>query len=340
MRPSSRIPGPPGRCPSRRAGLAPWRPGRRWGRRNPRKEKGAHSRVRRFLLCAALAALTLICCTSEPVRFFIAKLDNQAKARALVDEGIQEYQTLLLRRGDLDKVAEVREFFVMALRTTLRTSSPPATAPSWTISERPGSPRPWRRRKRTWAGRKGRKMTTMPCFWPFKLPAGSTPGMPPRTDWRGKRKRYASGSSRKILPGREPPLRKPSRRRLPRARKRRMPMPGRANEGSFPWDPQNASAAGQLNALKVSLDQAAVRHASLVGRLIANAEFETARGEVSLLAAANRRVDGILGARLAAALYALDYESAARFLRASRTSWLMRKSTRPSACCGPTKPSL
>jgi len=60
----------------------------------------------------ALAALALAGCatTSAPDGFLLAKLDNAAKARALVEEGINQYQAQLIRKGDLGIFDEVRVF--------------------------------------------------------------------------------------------------------------------------------------------------------------------------------------------------------------------------------------
>jgi hypothetical protein len=74
-----------------------------------------------ILLC--LSILAAVGCASSPRtatgaddKFLLARLDDQAKSKALTDQGIEEYQIQLVRKEDFSKVESIREFFAVALR--------------------------------------------------------------------------------------------------------------------------------------------------------------------------------------------------------------------------------
>ena len=76
----------------------------------------ARHATRTLSLSFLFAVIGLLGCVSAQDSFLLSNLDGEAKARALVEEGAQQYQLQLVRHGDLSKVAAVREYFTMALR--------------------------------------------------------------------------------------------------------------------------------------------------------------------------------------------------------------------------------
>jgi hypothetical protein len=76
------------------------------------------------LLPAALLAATLLsaalllsgCAGLSDALFLLRRLDDPAKARALTEQGVAGYQLYLVKRGEYDRLAEVRSFFEVALR--------------------------------------------------------------------------------------------------------------------------------------------------------------------------------------------------------------------------------
>ena len=56
-------------------------------------------------------------CTSTSTNdsFLLKSLDDQSKAQALTNEGIQEYDLHLNHRQDLDQIPRIRQFFTVAL---------------------------------------------------------------------------------------------------------------------------------------------------------------------------------------------------------------------------------
>jgi hypothetical protein len=70
-----------------------------------------------------VSALAVIGCASSPRAatasdedFLLARLDDQAKSKALTDQGIEEYQIQLVRKEDFSKAETIREYFAVALR--------------------------------------------------------------------------------------------------------------------------------------------------------------------------------------------------------------------------------
>jgi hypothetical protein len=72
--------------------------------------------MKRFLLLACLVAGGLLACTSTNDAFLIKSLDDQSKSRALTEAGVEEYDIHLVRQAEYGRIAEIRNYFVVALK--------------------------------------------------------------------------------------------------------------------------------------------------------------------------------------------------------------------------------
>jgi hypothetical protein len=72
--------------------------------------------MKRLVLLACLVAAALLACTSTNDSFLIKSLDDQAKSRALTEAGVEEYEIHLMHQAEYDKVADIRNYFVVALK--------------------------------------------------------------------------------------------------------------------------------------------------------------------------------------------------------------------------------
>jgi hypothetical protein len=74
--------------------------------------------TRASLLSVVLFSCLLVagCATVDDDTFLLRSLDGPSKARALTAEGVQQYELHLVRRAEYDRIAEIREYFVVALR--------------------------------------------------------------------------------------------------------------------------------------------------------------------------------------------------------------------------------
>ncbi len=72
--------------------------------------------MERLTLLACLAAAVFVGCTSTNDSFLLQKLDDQSKSRALTQAGVEEYEIHLMRQAEYDRIADIRNYFVVALR--------------------------------------------------------------------------------------------------------------------------------------------------------------------------------------------------------------------------------
>ncbi len=68
------------------------------------------------IIITALIALLVGCSSLGDNRFLLKNLDEKAKAKALIDAGIVQYQVRLVRKAEYAATDEIKEYFVVALR--------------------------------------------------------------------------------------------------------------------------------------------------------------------------------------------------------------------------------
>lgn len=73
-------------------------------------------KVRVSLALALVAALVVGCASTGDDGFLVKNLDDANKAIALTSQGVAAYNNYLVQKGAYDKAAEVKEYFVVALR--------------------------------------------------------------------------------------------------------------------------------------------------------------------------------------------------------------------------------
>ena len=73
--------------------------------------------MRKILLLVVSISFLVLSCTSTSTNdaFLLKSLDDQSKAQALTNEGIQEYDLHLAHRAQFDQIPRVRQFFSVAL---------------------------------------------------------------------------------------------------------------------------------------------------------------------------------------------------------------------------------
>jgi hypothetical protein len=263
------------------------------------------SSLRAFL--ATLAVLALFGCASAQDTFLLTKLDNQAKARALVDEGIAQYQAQLIRRGDLGQVAAVREYFAMALRYDPQNllaaryrdlvDNFRAAQFSQALKQAQGYFAQERRAEDVNYAMLAAIQTAL------RLEPSDAAALRLAQQTESLRQALIAKLLAKAWTSVGKAAQAPS-------------AADRENAEVDAWqtfdrvlliDPHNAAATAQMASLKEALEKAAVSRAAQVHKLVLAGKFDEARDQVAGLSVLNRKVDGILEARVAAALYELDY---------------------------------
>ncbi len=264
--------------------------------------------IRALLALAAFTALALAGCASVQDNFLLTKLDNQAKARALVEEGVAQYQAQLIRKGDLSKVASIREYFTMALRfdpqnllaaryrdlvdnyRAVQLSQALKEAQSYFAKQR-------RAEEEDFA-------MCVAIQTALRLDPNNAAAAKLARDTESLRQTLIA----KLLSKAWTSLGKAAQ------------APGAADRESADIDayqgfdkvllidPRNSTATAQIASLKDSLGRAAAAHVRAVKKLIAAGQFEAARDQIAALSATSRKVDGILDVQVASARYLLDYQ--------------------------------
>ncbi len=73
--------------------------------------------MKRLSFLAFLAALLFLGCTSlSDSLFVVQKLDDQSKSRALTEAGVEKYEICVVRQAEYDRIPEIRNYFIVALR--------------------------------------------------------------------------------------------------------------------------------------------------------------------------------------------------------------------------------
>jgi hypothetical protein len=69
----------------------------------------------KFLVFVVAVLLLVFSCTSANDAFLIKALDDQSKAQALTNQGVQEYELHLAHRQDFNLIPQIRQYFSVAL---------------------------------------------------------------------------------------------------------------------------------------------------------------------------------------------------------------------------------
>jgi hypothetical protein len=71
--------------------------------------------MRKILLVLVCVSFFVLGCVNTNDAFLLKSLDDQAKAQALTNEGIQEYDLHLTHRQEIDLIPRIRQYFTVAL---------------------------------------------------------------------------------------------------------------------------------------------------------------------------------------------------------------------------------
>ncbi len=258
-------------------------------------------------LLAALAALALFGCASAQDTFLLTKLDNQAKARALVDEGIAQYQAQLIRRGDLSQVASVREYFTMALRydpqdlLAVRYRDLVDNFRAGQFSQA------MKQAQGYYAQERRSEDVNYAMLVAIQTALRLEPSSPAATRLAQQTESLRQTMIAQLLAKGLTSVGKAAQAPSATDRENADVDAWQSFDRVLLIDPKNATATAQMASLRQDLGKAAVSRAARIHTLVLAGQFDTARDQVAELSVLNRKVDGILEARVAAALYELDY---------------------------------
>jgi len=224
-----------------------------------------------------------------------------------VEEGINQYQAQLIRKGDLGQVAPVREYFTMALRFD---SQNVLAARYRDLVDNFRAAQLSQALKQAQAGyaveRRSEDVT-------YSMLAAIQTAL--RLD-------PANATANRLARDTEPLRQSVIARQLAKGQAsmgkatQAASETDRENADVEAWqtfaavlliDPKNSTATDQMASLRRQMDATTAARAAPIRKLIAAGQFDAARDRVAELSVLNRRVGGILDTRIAALLYELNY---------------------------------
>jgi hypothetical protein len=274
--------------------------------------------MRRYVLIGvAIPFLFILGCatasTSSADTYLIRTLDDQAKAKALTDEGIEKYQLWLVQREDYTKIGEVRQCFTFAL------SYDPDNVLATQYRNLVDNFKTTRLRQTTkdaaslMAKPKRKEDEDLKMCLAVQAAVRLDPANPTvvklakdtsqvkdrlvatyQTRIKASLDKIASGGTQEILE----PLYIDAYQTASKA---------------MLIDPQNTSLANMKKSLSGELGKIFTRHADTVNKLIAAWKFDNAKTEINFLSDLNKKLAGAYDAKVRAAVYSLNFQWARSF---------------------------
>jgi hypothetical protein len=265
-------------------------------------------RIRTILFSSAVACLFLVGCVSTSDDFLLRSLDDQAKAKALVDQGIAEYQLQLVKREDYTKIAVVRQYFVVAL------SYDPDNLLANQYRDLVDNFKTTRLRDKlkeanTYLAKVNRKedenyAMCLAVQAVYRIDPSNAAVVKLVNDTAPMRQTLAST----YLSRARASLAKMTTT-TPVATQDALYLDAFQNITKLvAIDPQNSDAKALLSTLKIELGKIFTRHSDTLRTLIAAAKFDNGKTEVAYLTDINRKLGGTFDAQLKTAGYSLYYQ--------------------------------
>jgi len=260
------------------------------------------------MILAALALLSLFACASAPDNFLLTRLDGQAKARALVDEGAQQYRLQLLGRGDLSKVASVREYFTMALRFDPQSILAARYRDLVDNFRAAQFSHALKAAQAVYAVQRRREDEDYAMVLEIQTARRLEPSNAAAARLAGDTESIRQRLVAQYLSKAWTSLGKAAQATSAADRESWDIDAYQSFDKVLQIDPQNGTATGQMESIRNALDKSAAARVDQVNKLIAAGQFENAGDQIALLASTSRKVGGALDGRVAGARYSLDYQ--------------------------------
>ncbi len=263
-----------------------------------------------------LSAFCVIGCASSPKTptatasddaFLVQKLGDQAKSKALTDQGIEEYQIQLVKREDFSKVDAVREYFAVALRFDPENA---VAAQYLNLVENFKSTRLTQKIKEAnaYLAKSKRKEDEDYALCLAVLAAAR---LDPKNATVARMLKDTSQVRVNLVNaymGRSKASVAKISGSTPQATRDSLSLEAFQNaRKAAAMDPENASAKNQVDSLRQELSKIAARHIQNAEKLIDSGKFEEARAESLYVYELSKQADGAFAANLRALNYSLYF---------------------------------
>jgi hypothetical protein len=245
---------------------------------------------------------------SKADSYLVRTLDDQAKAKALTDQGIEKYQLWLVQKQDYSKIAEIREYFITAL------SFDPdnvVAAQYRTIVDNFKSTRlrqATRDATTLFAKAKRREdedlQMCLAVQTAMRLDPSNATVIKLQKDTSTVRDRLVASYQTRI----KADMDKIAKGGAPETLEASYIDAYQNATRQVLIDPQNSSVANQKNSLAAELGKIFTRHFDSVGKLITAWKFDAAVAEITTMAGINRTLGGPYDAKIRSSQYSLNFQ--------------------------------
>jgi len=266
--------------------------------------------MKRFILLACLVAGGLLACTSTSSNdtFLLKSLDDPAKSRALTDAGVEEYDIHLIRQAEYDKIAEVRNYFVIALKYDATNSR---AQQYLTLVDGFKNAQLQRNLKTASRGLKAAKRTDNDNYTIFVALQTAVKLDPGNADAQKMLKDTASARSALVnsyLAKAKAATDKVDAKSTDTARERQYAEAYQQSGLALDVEPKSSGAQSQHDSARSELAKLVARRVAAAQKAIAAGNFGDARTQVSAANDLNRRADNSFDADVRQVTYSLNYQ--------------------------------
>ncbi len=267
------------------------------------------------IACIVIAVILGVGCSSlsKSDAYLVKTLDDQAKAKALTDEGIEKYQLWLVQKQDYSKLAEVREYFSTAL------SFDPDNVLAAQYRTLVDNFKSTRLRQATrdaaalLAKAKRREdedlQMCLAVQTAYRLDPSNATVLKLVKDTSSVKDRLVASYQARI----KADMDKISKGGAPEALEASYIDAYQNASRQVLIDPGNPAAANQKSSLASELGKIFTRHFDSAGKLITAWKFDQAVTEITAMAGINRTLGGTFDAKVRSSQYSLNYQWARSF---------------------------
>jgi hypothetical protein len=263
--------------------------------------------IRRCAQAALLALLAAGCTSLSEDEKFLSQLGDPVKARVVTEEGIALYQLALIKRGEYERVGEVRRYFEVALRFD------PTNRQAQAYLELVDNFRDTETRKHLRAAdallKKGRR--SQEEDYALCVAAARAGQLAPEDDQVASLLRQTAETRDKLVSlylqrGRE--ARSQAKAQTTAAVREKLYLEAFGNfNRALAVEPQSSSARTEKDSLQEAVNAITSEHLAAARQLAAQGKFAEARKEAALVQDLNRRLGSGLDEEIAELNYSLNY---------------------------------
>lgn len=251
--------------------------------------------------------LFVLSCTSANDAFLIKALDDQSKAQALTNEGIQEYDLHLTHRQEFDQIPRIREYFSVALSFDPNNTQAQQYLTLIDNYKNQKLQSNLDSATKTLAKAKRTDDDNYVLFVSLQAAARVDPADPNVKKMLGDTSQDRARLVDTYLARSRAAIGSLTDKTTDAAREKAYIDALSSAKKAQDVDPKNAAAQGQVGAVKVELTKIVAARTAGIQKLLAASKFPEARNQVTALNDLNRRTGNSFDADVRSASYSLNY---------------------------------